>query len=100
LDIFATAQRDRSNQVVGGNWTITDLAGGFDTGLTPQATVSGTQFIFTLTGPETYSVQFKRLSDGVTLLSHSGSLENANAGTIDSIEIALFGNGSGTDRRT
>jgi hypothetical protein len=40
-------------------------------------------------------MQFRRLSDGTTILNHSGDLENSGAGSIDCIEIAQFGNGSG-----
>ncbi len=95
LDVFTTAQLNEFHQVVGGNWTITDASGSYDSGLTPSDTTSGTEFVFTLTAPESYSLQFKRLSDGAVVLSHSGSLESTGTGSIDSIEIALFGNGSG-----
>jgi hypothetical protein len=95
LDLFTTTQRDLSGNLVGGNWTITDGIASTDTGLVPSATDSGTEFLFTLDSPESYSMQFIRLSDGAPLLSHSGSLENTGSGAIDSLEIAIFGNGSG-----
>lgn len=77
-----------------GRWYATDSVEFVDTGVTPGATSSGTVFSFMLTGAETYTVEFRRLSDNQQLFSRSGTLNNAGAGPIDTIEIALFKNGS------
>jgi hypothetical protein len=82
-----------------GQWYTTDAAGFADAGIAPSATASGTEFLFTLTGTESYSMQFKRLSDGVSLFSRSGSLAGTGAGPIDCLEITLFSNGSGDGQK-
>jgi len=77
------------------NWTVTDSAGFIDSGVAPTATASGAQFRFALTGSEGYSFELVRRSDGQTLFARSGTLASAGADSIDSIEFAMFGNGSG-----
>lgn len=80
-----------------GRWYTTDSVAFTDTAIETTKTDSGTQFRFSLTGTETYEVELIRLSDGVSLFSRNGSLNNAESGTIDTLEIALFGNGSSSD---
>jgi hypothetical protein len=65
------------------------------TGVALTTTSFGARFQFTLETSETYSVTLSRVSDGALLYSHSGNLKQTGAGSIDSIEFALFGNGSG-----
>ena len=77
-----------------GRWYTTDSEEFADTAVAPSDTVSGATLKFTLTGSETYTAAFERLSDGFQLFSRSGTLNNAGAGPIDSIEITLFKNGS------
>jgi hypothetical protein len=79
----------------GNNWAIADGSGNNDTGVAVSATTSGAEFQFTLQTPESYAMAVKRLSDGAVLFSSTGSLSNAEAGAIDSLEIAIYGNGSG-----
>jgi hypothetical protein len=82
-------------------WYINDAAssaqGGVPspTGVALTSTASGAKLSFTLLDPETYSMQLTRLSDGALLYSHSGNLESTGAGAIDTLEISLYGNGSG-----
>jgi hypothetical protein len=79
------------------NDAATSVTGGvpLSTGVALTTTASGAKLSVTLLGPETYSMQLNRLSDGALLYSHSGSLESTGAGAIDTLEIALYGNGSG-----
>jgi hypothetical protein len=65
------------------------------TGVQLTTTSSGAKLSFTLVSAESYSMQLTRVSDGSLLYSHSGNLESAGAGAIDTLEIALYGNGSG-----
>lgn len=74
---------------IGGNGVPTP------TGIPLTTTASGAKLSFTLLGPETYSVQLTRTSDGMLIYSHSGNLAVAGAGAIDTLEISLYGNGSG-----
>jgi hypothetical protein len=77
------------------NWSSADLAGVGNTGVNAAATTSGTTLSFMLTADESYSMKLIRRSDGQTLFARAGQLSNPNAGPIDTIEISLFGNGSG-----
>jgi hypothetical protein len=79
----------------GANWAVADAAGDTDAGVDVSATASGAQLRFTLDTDETYSMELKRRSDGALLFSRSGNLSSAGAGSIDTVEIALYGNGSG-----
>ena len=79
-------------------WTTTDSAGLVDSGVDAGGTNTGAQFKFTLTSPDTYSFELVRLADGHTLFARSGTLAALTAGPIDSLEIAMFGNGSGNGR--
>jgi hypothetical protein len=78
-----------------GNWSTADSAGVTDTGLSSGQTTSGATFKLTLTDPESYSLEILPLGGGSPLAIHSGSLSNTGAGSIDSIEILMFENGSG-----
>jgi hypothetical protein len=80
-----------------GRWYTTDSEEFTDTALTPAATANGTNFRFTLTNAETYLFELQRLSDSKVLFSRSGTLNNSGAGAIDTVEIALFNNGSSDD---
>jgi len=79
----------------GNNWGVADAAGNTDTGINVSTTASGAELRFTLQTAETYLMELKRLSDGALLFSHAGNLSATGAGPIDSLEITLFGNGSG-----
>lgn len=76
-------------------WYLTDSQNSVDTGVSDADTSSGAIFLFTRTGSESYDMEFKRLIDGASLYSRSGMLKNSGFGEIDTIEITLFGNGSG-----
>ena len=80
------------------NWTTSDSAGLVNSGVDAGDTITGAQFKFTLTGTDTYSFELLRLTDGHTFVSRSGTLDAPAAGPIDSLEIAMFGNGSGNGR--
>jgi hypothetical protein len=79
----------------GDRWYVSDAQNFTDTAVTDNDTASGTQFVFTRTGEEAYSVSLSRLSDGHLLYSYNGMLKNVGTGPIDTLEITLFGNGSG-----
>lgn len=95
LLMFAGTGLSGTPGLFGNNWGVADAAGYSDTGVTVGTTTAGTEFLFTLQTAETYEMALKRLSDGAVLYSHSGSLSAAGAGAIDTIEIAIYGNGSG-----
>jgi hypothetical protein len=78
------------------NWSTTDAAGFTNLGLSPGQTTSGAMYVFTLTGVETYELQILPLAGGPPLASRTGTLKNAGSGLIDSIEIVMFENGSGS----
>ena len=84
-----------SSNFNGGRWHAVDSDGFTDTGVSELATSSGAHFQFTLLSAETYSVEFRHLSNGQILFTRSAELKNAGSGGIDSIEITMFGNGSG-----
>jgi hypothetical protein len=77
------------------NWAVADLAGNTDTDIDVSTTASGAELQFTLSTDETYALELRRRSDGALLFSRTGSLSATGAGAIDTIEIALYGNGSG-----
>ena len=80
-----------------GRWYTTDINQFTDTGVTELATSSGgAVFHFALLSAESFTVEFRRLSDGQVLFSRTAELNNPGSGGIDTIEIALFGNGSGS----
>jgi hypothetical protein len=85
----------------GFQWYVDDadssVAGGLPTptGIPLTTTSEGAKLSFTLLSAELYSMQLNRISDGALLYSHSGNLESTGAGAIDTLEIALYGNGSG-----
>jgi hypothetical protein len=78
------------------NWSTTDAAGFTNLGLSPSQTTSGAKYVFTLTGVETYELRILPLAGGAPIASRTGSLNNAGSGLIDSIEIVMFENGSGS----
>jgi hypothetical protein len=100
FEIF-TSTGTYGDNTYGTQWYINDaassVAGGAPTptGVALSTTASGAKLSFTLLDPETYSMQLTRLSDGALLYSQSGGLESTGAGAIDTLEICLFGNGSG-----
>jgi hypothetical protein len=77
----------------GDRWAIADNAGVSDLGLGAVATTSGATFQFTLTALQTYSLALLPLAGGSPLATRSGTL--GGTGAIDSLEIVLYGNGSG-----
>ena len=77
------------------NWTTSDSAGLVNSGVDAGDTITGANFKFTLTSADTYSFELVRLTDGHVFVARSGTLVAPAAGPIDSLEIALFGNGSG-----
>ena len=93
--VFASTGTYGGQGLFGDNWAVADAGGNTDTGVNVSTTASGAELRFTLVTNETYAMELKRLSDGSLLFSHSGSLSATGAGPIDTIEIALFGNGSG-----
>jgi hypothetical protein len=78
-----------------GAWAVGDLAGDNALGVSSNATTSGAEFRFTLTGSETYRLDLFPLSGSTPLASRAGSLARTGTGAIDTIEIILYGNGSG-----
>lgn len=79
----------------GGRWFTTDSEDFTDTGVADSGTASGATFRFTLNDDENYTAEFVRISDGAVLFSRTAALNNVGAGAIDTVEITLFGNGSG-----
>lgn len=82
----------------GDRWFSTDADGILDTGVADAATATGAALHFTMHDSERYTAEIVRLGDQATLFSRTANLNNAGAGAIDSIEITLFGNGSGDGR--
>ena len=90
---------DRFNLIAASNfneerWYVVDSEPFIDTGIAPGVTAVGTNFTFTLTGAESYAMEFRRLSDNQLVYARTGALENSGAGPIDSIELTLYRNGS------
>jgi hypothetical protein len=79
----------------GNDWTVTDHVGATDTGLTSTATTTGAIFQFKLQSAESYTFAIMPLAGGTPLYSRSGTLASTGLGRIDTLEIDLFGNGSG-----
>jgi hypothetical protein len=78
----------------GGRWYTTDSVAFTDTEVAPTTTATGAIFIFSLTATDTYSMEFRRLSDQQLLYSRSGTLNHVGADPIDCLEITLYSNGS------
>jgi hypothetical protein len=75
-------------------WATADMAGITDLGVSTDATANGSKFRFTLNTAETYTFELLPIAGGPALTTRTGSL--AGAGAVDSIEIVLYGNGSGS----
>src|SRR4051812_17416567 len=78
-----------------GDWNVTDSNGSNDTGMSSTATTSGAIFQLSLQSAETYSFQVLPLSGGAPLYSTTGSLASTNLGAVNTVEVLMFGNGSG-----
>lgn len=78
-----------------GNWNRADASGSVDTGLGHPATTAGAIFQVTLQSAESYLLQILPLNGGNPLYTASGNLASNGMGSIDTIEILMFGNGSG-----
>lgn len=78
-----------------GDWNRVDSSGTNDTGLSPGATTVGSVFRLTLLTPEMYSLAVLPKGSQTPLYVATGSLANTGMGNIDTLEIVLFGNGSG-----
>ena len=78
-----------------GDWHLTDASGSNDTGLGSNATTSGAVFRVTLQSAESYLIEILPLAGGSPLYSATGDLANTGLGNIDTVEIVMFGNGSG-----
>jgi hypothetical protein len=78
-----------------GNWHLTDASGSNDTGLASNATTSGAVFRVTLHSAESYLLEILPPGGGSPLYSSTGNLANTGMGSIDTLEILMFGNGSG-----
>ena len=78
-----------------GDWHLTDASGSNDTGLGSNATTSGAVFRVTLQSAESYLIEILPLAGGSPLYSATGDLANTGMGNIDTVEIVMFGNGSG-----
>jgi hypothetical protein len=76
-------------------WAIADMAGVTDLGVSTAATAIGATFRFTLDTAETYNFELLPLAGGPALTTRTGSL--ASVGIVDSLEIVLYGNGSGSN---
>jgi hypothetical protein len=89
---FGLFAQDGFNQ---GTWNLTSSAGSVNTGLASSATTSGATFRLTLQSAESYLFQILPLGGGNPLYSATGNLANPGSGSIDTLEILMFGNGSG-----
>lgn len=78
-----------------GKWHETNASGTVDTGLSSTATTSGAVFRFTLESPESYTIELLPLGGGAPLYSAGGDLASTGTGSIDTLEVVMFGNGSG-----
>lgn len=78
-----------------GHWNRADNAGNSDTGIATSVTTAGAVLKLTLQTPETYLLQIVPLAGGAPFYSATGSLANTGVGPIDTIEVVMFGNGSG-----
>jgi hypothetical protein len=84
-----------ASDFLGGGWAVADAAGDNALGVHSNSTTNGAVFRFTLTGSETYRVELLPLASGNPLASRTGSLARAGMGAIDTLEILMYGNGSG-----
>ena len=78
-----------------GDWNRTDSEGVRSSGLNSTATTSGAEFQVTLPTAESYLLEILPLGGGGALYSATGNLASPGAGSIDTLEIVMFGNGSG-----
>jgi hypothetical protein len=78
-----------------GRWNLTNAGGAVDTGLNSSATATGAMLRITLQSTESYSLEILPTAGGAPLYSSIGNLANPGAGSIDTFEIVMFGNGSG-----
>jgi Dockerin type I domain len=78
-----------------GRWNRTDATGVNDTGLLSTVTTSGAVFRVTLQTAESYLMEILPLGGGSPLYAASGNLASTGFGNIDTLEILMFGNGSG-----
>ncbi len=76
-------------------WAIADWAGVTDLGVSTAATAIGSKFRFTLDTAQTYTFELLPIAGGPALTTRTGSL--AGIGVVDSLEIVLYGNGSGSN---
>ena len=77
------------------NWHLTDVSGSNSTGLRSNETTSGAVFSVTLQSAESYLLEISPLGGGSPLYSATGNLANTGMGSIDTLEILMYGNGSG-----
>jgi len=78
-----------------GHWNRSDALGVHDSGLVSSATTPGAMFRVTLLATETFRLDILPLAGGSALYSATGSLASPGTGSIDTLEIVMFGNGSG-----
>jgi hypothetical protein len=76
------------------HWALADMAGVSDLGLSSTTTAVGATFRFTLTTAESYAFELLPIAGGSALITRTGNL--AGVGAVDSLEIVLYGNGSGS----
>jgi hypothetical protein len=84
-----------SSNFLNGNWAAGDAAGDNSLGVSTNTTTSGAEFRFTLTGAESYRLDLLPLAGGTPLATRTGNLAHPGTGAIDTIEILMYGNGSG-----
>jgi hypothetical protein len=75
-------------------WAIADMAGVTDLGVSTVDTAFGATFRFSLETAETYTFELLPVDGGPAMAVHMGHL--TGVGQIDSLEIVLYGNGSGS----
>jgi hypothetical protein len=80
----------------GDNWSTSDSVGLTNLGLSPAQTSAGAKYVFTLTDANAYKLQIISLQGDALLASREGTLKNSESGAIDSLEIVMFENGSGS----
>lgn len=78
-----------------GRWNITNSQGVTSSGLHTLATNSGAKLQVTLTTESSYRLEILPLAGGPPLFISTGNLIGVTSAAIDTLEIAMFGNGSG-----
>jgi hypothetical protein len=78
-----------------GSWHLSDAGGSIDTGLASDATTSGAVFRVRLQSAESYLLEILPIAGGAPLYSATGNLASTGMGNIDTLEILIYGNGSG-----